>query len=358
MFRSSLRRRWVVIPVLAILASLIGFVAQASAHGQEHRSGVALAARAHTLGQATETDWRHRRHHRPCLTGTPTASPTDTAAPNDTAVSTDTGSPTAGLTDSAEPTGTADPTCPATPSSTAATGKHRSRAHPCRTGAPTPSAGPSGGPTVAGDPSGEPTATGAPTDLPTATVTATATATATGDPSGEPTATVTATGDPSGEPTATATAAATATVPASGSTSPVATATQSDFAAQVVALTNKERATAGCSALTVNATLTSVALAHSVDMAKNNYFAHDSQNGDSPFDRMEAAGYQFSTAAENIAAGYPTPDDVVTGWMNSAGHRANILNCSLTQIGVGYATSTTSDFGTYWTQDFGTPMGR
>lgn len=127
------------------------------------------------------------------------------------------------------------------------------------------------------------------------------------------------------------------------------------YTAQVVTLTNAERAKAGCGALTVDATLTSVAQAHSQDMATKNYFSHDSQDGRSPFDRMTAAGYRYSTAAENIAAGQRTPQDVVTGWMNSPGHKANILNCALKQIGVGYATATGAAYGTYWTQDFGTP---
>jgi uncharacterized protein YkwD len=122
----------------------------------------------------------------------------------------------------------------------------------------------------------------------------------------------------------------------------------------VVTLTNAERAKVGCGALTVDATLTSVAQAHSADMAAHNYFDHNSQDGRSPFDRITAAGYKFSTAAENIAAGQRTPQDVMTGWMNSPGHKANILNCALHEIGVGYATSSSSTYGAYWTQDFGT----
>lgn len=144
-------------------------------------------------------------------------------------------------------------------------------------------------------------------------------------------------------PTAVPTATPTTTAPTGGVTD------------QVVTLTNAERAKAGCGPLAVAPILTTVAQAHSQDMATHDYFAHDSQDGRSPFDRMTAAGYRYSTAAENIAAGQRTPQDVVTGWMNSPGHRANILNCALTQIGVGYATATGSTYGTYWTQDFGTP---
>jgi uncharacterized YkwD family protein len=137
-------------------------------------------------------------------------------------------------------------------------------------------------------------------------------------------------------------------------TSPTNGDTNGNFVAQVVDLTNQQRAANGCGALKVNPTLTQVAQAHSADMAANNYFSHDSQNGASPFDRMSAAGYRFSAAAENIAAGQRTPGDVVTAWMNSEGHRANILNCTYTEIGVGYATG--GSYGTYWTQDFGKPM--
>ncbi len=128
---------------------------------------------------------------------------------------------------------------------------------------------------------------------------------------------------------------------------------------QVLALTNAERAKVGCPALTINNTLGIVAQAHARDMGDNDFFSHDSLNGDSPFDRMTAAGYRFSSAAENIAAGYGTPASVVAGWMGSSGHRANILNCNLTEIGIGYykMTSDTGDvnYYHYWVQDFGRP---
>jgi uncharacterized protein YkwD len=143
------------------------------------------------------------------------------------------------------------------------------------------------------------------------------------------------------------------TRPAPTSSTAVPPPSSGGVTAQVVALTNAERAKAGCGPLAVDATLTSVAQAHSQDMASNNYFSHDSQDGRTPFARMTAAGYRYSTAAENIAAGQRTAQDVMTGWMNSPGHKANILNCALTQIGVGHATG--GSYGVYWTQDFGTP---
>jgi uncharacterized protein YkwD len=137
--------------------------------------------------------------------------------------------------------------------------------------------------------------------------------------------------------------------------STAAPASSGGVTTQVVTLTNAERAKAGCGPLTVDATLTAVAQAHSQDMATHDYFDHNGQDGRTPFDRMTAAGYRYSTAAENIAAGQRTPQDVMTAWMNSPGHRANILNCSLKEIGVGYATGSSSQYGVYWTQDFGTP---
>ncbi|WP_243713113.1 CAP domain-containing protein [Actinomadura sp. 6K520] len=127
------------------------------------------------------------------------------------------------------------------------------------------------------------------------------------------------------------------------------TAGQSGPEAAVVSLTNAERAKSGCGALRVDQRLVTAARKHSADMAANNYFSHTSQNGDSPWDRMAAAGYP-DAGAENIAKGYPTAAAVVKGWMNSPGHRANILNCGLRAIGVGMASG---PGGPYWTQNFG-----
>lgn len=98
---------------------------------------------------------------------------------------------------------------------------------------------------------------------------------------------------------------------------------------------------------------------HSKDMALHDFFGHTGSNGSSLRDRMRAQGYSFSRAAENIAAGYPTPAGVMDGWMKSPGHSANILNCNLREIGVGYyylANDTGNvNFHHYWTQVFGTP---
>ncbi|GAA4578464.1 hypothetical protein GCM10023194_01400 [Planotetraspora phitsanulokensis] len=132
-----------------------------------------------------------------------------------------------------------------------------------------------------------------------------------------------------------------------GSSSGVGTAVEQE----VVRLTNAERAKAGCRPLKANAKLRAAAFGHSSDMSAKNYFDHDSKDGRTFVDRIKAAGYSFSAAAENIAKGYSSAAAVVNGWMNSSGHRANILNCAYTEIGVGYAKAG----GPYWTQDFGKP---
>ncbi|WP_345381523.1 CAP domain-containing protein [Pseudonocardia yuanmonensis] len=116
---------------------------------------------------------------------------------------------------------------------------------------------------------------------------------------------------------------------------------------QVVTLTNRARAAAGCGPLTSDARIARAAQAHSDDMAAQGYFAHDSLDGRDFADRIAAAGYP-SPGAENIARGQRTPAAVVEAWLNSPGHRRNIEDCSLTTIGVGLATD-----GYYWTQDFG-----
>lgn len=121
-------------------------------------------------------------------------------------------------------------------------------------------------------------------------------------------------------------------------------------AAEVVRLVNVARAAAGCGPVRVDSRLTTAARLHSEDMARQDYFSHTSVDGRSPWDRIEAQGYRAGSA-ENIAAGYATPAAVMDGWMNSPGHRANILACSSQAIGVGLGRG--GSYGTYWTQDFG-----
>ncbi|WP_143447884.1 CAP domain-containing protein [Kineosporia sp. R_H_3] len=125
--------------------------------------------------------------------------------------------------------------------------------------------------------------------------------------------------------------------------------------AEVLRLVNVERGKVGCKPVTADATLTTVARAHSKDMAVKGYFSHDTPGGKDPFERMSDAGYKYSWAAENIAAGQSDAAAVMDSWMNSKGHKANILNCKLTELGVGMWKQSGSQYGVYWTQDFGTP---
>ena len=123
-------------------------------------------------------------------------------------------------------------------------------------------------------------------------------------------------------------------------------ATQS-YEEEVVRLVNKERASRGLSTLKHNWELSRVARYKSEDMKNKNYFSHTSPTYGTPFQMMKSFGISYKTAGENIARGYSTPAAVVNGWMNSSGHRANILNSSFTEIGVGYYSD-----GNYWTQMF------
>jgi uncharacterized YkwD family protein len=121
----------------------------------------------------------------------------------------------------------------------------------------------------------------------------------------------------------------------------------SQYEQKVVELTNQERAKQGLPALEVDAELSKVAKEKSRDMQANNYFSHDSPTYGSPFDMMKQFGVEYSAAGENIAMGQPTPEEVVQAWMNSDGHRKNILSSNYTHIGVGYVEN-----GHYWTQQF------
>ncbi|MEU7282745.1 CAP domain-containing protein [Streptomyces sp. NPDC045431] len=119
--------------------------------------------------------------------------------------------------------------------------------------------------------------------------------------------------------------------------------------AAVLSLVNAERAKVGCSPVRPNAELASLAGAFSLDMAQRNFFSHTDPDGDSPWDRASQAGVS-SLAAENIARGQSDAQAVMESWMNSDGHRANILNCDYTTLGVGVHFA---EGGPWWTQDFG-----
>ena len=116
---------------------------------------------------------------------------------------------------------------------------------------------------------------------------------------------------------------------------------------EVIRLVNIERAKYNLKPLTEDWELSRVARYKSQDMHDRRYFDHNSPTYGTPFQMMKAFGLSYRSAGENIAMGYRTPQSVVTGWMNSSGHRANILNSSYTKIGIGYVAD-----GNYWTQQF------
>jgi len=122
---------------------------------------------------------------------------------------------------------------------------------------------------------------------------------------------------------------------------------------EAVELTNQERIINGLHGLRGNDQLAVSSRGHAIDMATNDYFSHDSLDGRAFSDRISAAGYTYASCAENIAAGYADAEAVVNGWMNSPGHRANILNEDFCDIGVGYAYNAAREYKHYWTQNFG-----
>lgn len=169
-------------------------------------------------------------------------------------------------------------------------------------------------------------------------------------PSPEPTDT------PSAEPTETPSPTDTAEPTAPATTSPEPPPdTPGDASglrqleAEVVDLVNDERTANGCSELRVDERLEEAARGHSEDMAERDYFDHTTPDGEGPGDRAADAGYRW-WSGENIAMGYRSAEAVVAAWMDSPGHRANILSCESVATGVGVADSSR---GLYWTQMFG-----
>ena len=128
---------------------------------------------------------------------------------------------------------------------------------------------------------------------------------------------------------------------------PDAPAGVSVYEQEVVRLVNQERARYGLGALAIRADLCDYARVKSQDMHDSGYFSHTSPNYGTPFEMMKVFGVTYAHAGENIAMGYSTPEAVVSAWMNSESHRANILSASYTEIGVGYVAD-----GGYWTQWF------
>ncbi|MCD8180151.1 MAG: CAP domain-containing protein [Firmicutes bacterium] len=158
-------------------------------------------------------------------------------------------------------------------------------------------------------------------------------------------------------PTAEATAAPTAepaqptAAPTTEPTAaPTAAPTESDMEQEVFELVNEVRAENGLSALTWAEDLAEIARAHSADMINRGFFSHTNPDGESPFDRLKSNGISYRAAAENIACGQRTAEAVMESWMNSSGHRANILSSSVKEIGIGAAKD--SQGIVYWTQLF------
>ncbi|NJL22183.1 MAG: CAP domain-containing protein [Leptolyngbyaceae cyanobacterium SM1_3_5] len=132
------------------------------------------------------------------------------------------------------------------------------------------------------------------------------------------------------------------------------------MADQILSLVNDFRSRNGLNAVRLSDRLTAAAQGHSQNMASQDFYSHISKDG-TPFDqRIRAAGYRFSTAAENIAAGFATADSVFNGWSNSPGHRANMLNPNMQEIGVGHVFLS-NDLGVeqwnhYWTLKLAAPQ--
>ncbi|MFJ7509061.1 CAP domain-containing protein [Peribacillus simplex] len=119
---------------------------------------------------------------------------------------------------------------------------------------------------------------------------------------------------------------------------------------QVLSLVNEERSKSGLPSLKMDTAISNVAILKSEDMRDSNYFNHTSPRYGSPFDMMKSFGISYKYAGENIAAGQPSADAVMKSWMNSPGHKANILNKNYTHIGIGHVTG--GKYTHYWTQQF------
>ncbi|MGV9264797.1 CAP domain-containing protein [Kitasatospora sp. NPDC003701] len=218
--------------------------------------------------------------------------------------------------------------------------------------APAPADSPSAGdPAHAGSAAPAPTASASAGQSPStgasaATASGPAPASAT---TAKPTSGATASASPKASTGAATTPGRTTAAPASGT---AAGGTAAQYAQQVVDLVNAQRAQHGCGPLTADTRLATAAQGHSEDMAARNYFDHASPEGQHADHRIEATGYRWSSWGENIARGQKDPAAVMDAWMNSPGHRANILNCSFKEIGVGVKTGSG---GPWWTQVFASP---
>ncbi|KAL3674245.1 hypothetical protein V7S43_000203 [Phytophthora oleae] len=132
------------------------------------------------------------------------------------------------------------------------------------------------------------------------------------------------------------------------------TYTQTDgYQTKMLEFVNEQRSANGLSSLCMNTKLASSALRHSKDMAVNNYMAHNGSDGSTMEERITQAGFDWTAVGENVAAGQETVSDVMTAWMNSPEHKANILG-DYKMFGTAYAYNADTTYQHYWTQDFGT----
>ena len=187
--------------------------------------------------------------------------------------------------------------------------------------------------------------------------------TTTGDGDGDPNPTTTGDGD--GDPDPSTTGGDPSDVPDNAYCNPVSDWDPAwvDWELEVLELVNQARAQGGnCHSqgtfppsgpLSIHPALTCAARVHSMDMADNDFFDHTNLQGKGPGWRLGQAGYMSNTWGENIAAGYGSPQEVVTGWLASDGHCSNMLEPGFDEIGIGYAYSNGSSYKHYWTQDFG-----
>lgn len=213
--------------------------------------------------------------------------------------------------------------------------------------------------------SSTPTATATATATFTPTVTATFTATATFTETATPTSTNTPLPTNTPKPAVSGASGSGASGAASGSggsggSAGSGTCAGADYGIEssILSYVNYQRTNAGLSALSASGALSNAARGHSQDMAVNNFFSHTGSSGSSPFDRMSAAGFSYSAAAENIYAATGSQNNAgsaVAAWMASPSHRDNILNGTYTYAGVGYWCSSSSEYEGYYTLDFARP---
>jgi uncharacterized protein YkwD len=237
---------------------------------------------------------------------------------------------------------------------------HAARLHTERpaNGAPVPTGGmyDSGVPTVAGTPDpADPTTAAQPAPAPATS------AQPTPSPTAEPAAPVpppppapapTPAGPaPAPTPTPTPTPAPVPTAPPAGPVvppPPPPAPGPSRNITELLALTNQDRLNNGCAALTLNAALMRAALGHAQDMSQRDYFSHTSLDGRTYDQRIRQAGFDGDDIGENIASGFPAAREVQDAWMDHAGHRRNILDCTFKWVGMAYVPN-----GEYWVVDFG-----